>query len=79
MTAKYSASDGALNSTLHSWARSACPFEETRHSCYYINQSNADEVATRGDVMPSRCEPSWGVIPRGDIVFVTYVRAALKP
>ena len=72
-SAKYSASEGALNSTLHSWARSACPFEETRHSCYYINQSNADEVADRAAAMMPSSVRTVELLRRlagRDIVFV---------
>jgi hypothetical protein len=27
------------------WGLQACPFEETRHSCYFVGQSNASEIA----------------------------------
>jgi hypothetical protein len=48
-------SAAAQKSSNHwTWDASACPFEETRHSCYYINQSNADEVATRARDMMDR-------------------------
>ena len=29
------------------WARDACPFEETRHNCFFFGQPNAGEVARR--------------------------------
>ena len=29
------------------WAHDACPFEETRHSCFFFGQPNADDVARR--------------------------------
>ena len=30
-----------------SWQQEACPFEETRHNCFFFNQSNAEHVANR--------------------------------
>ena len=35
----------ASQESTRQWGLQACPFEETRHSCYFIGQSNAPEIA----------------------------------
>ena len=35
----------ASQESTRQWSLQACPFEETRHSCYFVGQSNASEIA----------------------------------
>lgn len=61
------------------WLSGACPFEETRHSCFFLSQPNADEVAMRAAqtaaalrsaAPPSKIERVLRMLDQKEIVFV---------